>query len=356
MTFKRICVCMGLSLLFRAAPVEGIILNGTNVPKEKMVVYILIGHSNMAGIDAAHSDAVANPRCWNYPMATKTWVQAAEPKNAVKKGLSGNGSAGPGMPFLKGMAAAYPDYHFGVLTNASLSATCRGENTGNNGSTLDPADNRYWDSTYLYVQIMTAAKAAQKDVTIGGILCMLGTVDATRTSEAVCRAFSDDMTELIKDMRRDLGLPNLPFIMGEYEAGATKTFDPTLPLPGIIAAQTHLIPSKLPFSATVDSKGIQMLDDHHYTGDVGQGEWAKRAIAVIQANKFFPVAGTGIAQPIGGHSGLIAHRGEWTLSSTGAEVFGFEGSAWLLNGAGYAAPKQGAMTAPAGLTAREPAR
>ena len=331
MTIKRIGACIGLSLLFHVAPAEAILLNGTEVPKEKMVVYLLIGHSNMAGVDAGKSDPVVHPRCWNFPMKTKIWVPAAEPKNAAKSGLSGNGSAGPGMPFLKGMAAAYPDYHFGVITNASMSATCRGENTGNNNSGLDPSDNRYWDSTYLYVNIINAAKAVQNEVTIGGIMCMLGSVDATRTSEAVCRAFSDDVAELVRDMRRDLGLPNLPFLMGAYEAGSTGSFSPSLPLPGIIAAQTDLIPTKLPFSAVVDSKGIQMRDDHHYTGDVGQGEFAKRAIALIQSKNFFPSAGSSIALRQGRVLTEGMHR-QWTLSSTGAEIIGFEGGAYLLNG------------------------
>jgi hypothetical protein len=339
MALKRVCLCICMVLAFRITPVHGIVLGGTTVPKEKMVVYLLIGHSNMAGIDVSHSDDVTHPHCWNYPMATKQWVPAQEPRNSRTKGLSGNGSAGPGMPFLKGMAAAYPDYFFGVLTNASLSATCRGTNTGNNTSNLDPEDNRYWDSTYLYVQIMTAAKAVQKDVTLGGILCMLGTVEATRTSEAVCKAFSDDVSQLAKDMRRDLAMPNLPFIMGEYEAGATGEFSPSLPLPGIIAQQTKLIPSKLPYSATVDSKGVTMLDNHHYTGDKGQQEWAKRAIAAIQANNFFPTTGANIAIPAGKALGAGAvYRGPWTLSATGAEVIGFEDGAYMINGAGLRPP------------------
>jgi hypothetical protein len=333
MTMQRAFLCVCFLFLFRVTPVHGLSLGGTNVPKEKIVVYILIGHSNMAGIDAGKSDDVSNPHCWNYPMKTKAWVLAKEPKNNKTAGLSGNGSAGPGMPFMKGMAAAYPDYYFGVLTNASLSATCRGENTGSNGSTLDPSDNRYWDSTYLYDQIMTAAKAVQKDVTLGGILCMLGTVDATRTTLAVCQNFSNDISELVTDMRRDLAMPNLPFIMGEYEAGATAEFSPSLPMPAAVMAQIKLIPSKLPFSATVDSKGITMLDNHHYTGDGGQQEWAKRAIAVIQANKFFPFSGAGLSAPAH-KSALInvAKRGPWTLSVTGAEVVDFGGAGYLLDG------------------------
>ena len=333
MTVKRICACIGLSLLFRVAPVEAILLNGTEVPKEKMVVYLLIGHSNMAGVDASKSDDVTHPHCWNYPIKTSTWVLAKEPKGSRATGLSGTGSAGPGMPFLKGMAAAYPDHYFGVISNASLSSTCRGINTGNNTSPLDASDNRYWDSTYLYNQIVNAAKSVQKDVTLGGIICMLGTVDATRTSLAVCQNFSNDVSELVRDMRRDLALPNLPFIMGEYEAGATGDFSPKLPMPAAVDAEIKLIPSKLPFSGTVSSVGVTMLDDHHYSGDKGQPEFAKRIIALIQAKSFFPAGGSSIALP-SGKAALAAgtKRGAWTLSASGAEFIGFGDGAYLLNG------------------------
>ncbi|MDB5051048.1 MAG: hypothetical protein JWO30_4119 [Fibrobacteres bacterium] len=331
MALKRVCLLICLSLVFRVAPVHGVILNGTNVPKEKFVVYILIGHSNMAGVDLSHSDPVSIPNGWNYPVASKQWVLAKEPVNNKSAGLSGNGCAGPGMPFIKAMAAAYPDYYFGVVTNASLSATCRGLNTGNNSSGLDPSDNRYWDSTYLYDQIITSAKAVQKDAMIGGILCMLGTVDATRTNSTVCKAFSDDIASLAKFFRRDLNLPNLPFIMGEYEAGASGSFATTLPLPAIIRDQIVLVPSKLPFSATVNSVGIQMLDDHHYTGNVGQQEFAKRVVAVIQDKKFFPPAATSItlAPPMRAAAGYTGH---WLLAEPGAMTLRSDDGAYLING------------------------
>jgi|GEM_PF-4142063 len=275
-------ICLGLQFAAHA-----VMLGGVEVPKEKMVVYLLIGHSNMAGNHPARADGVTHPRAWNYPVGTKAWTLAKETRQA---GLSaGNGTGGPGMPFLKAMAAAYPDYYFGVINTASPSSTCRGENTGNNTSDLDPANNRWWKGSYLYEQTLAAAKGIQGQVTLGGIFCMLGSVEATRTNRTVCQAFSDDVSQLVKDLRADLGIPNLPFLMGEYEAGSTRDFDPTLPLPAIIVEQTKLIPSKLPFSATVDSRGIDMLDDHHYSADVGQVEWAKRAIGLLQTNSWFPV-------------------------------------------------------------------
>jgi hypothetical protein len=281
-------VLIVLSSLASAA--QALVLGGVNVPKEKVVVYLMIGHSNMAGMDGSHADGTAHPHGWTWQMlSTKTWVPAKETPGTARNGLStGRGIAGPSMPFLKQMAAAYPDCYFGVVINASQSSTCRGENTGTNGSGIDPDDNRYWKGARLYEEIVTAAKAIQADVTLGGIVCMLGSVEATRTTEATCRNFSNDLAQLARDLRADLGNPKLPFLMGEYEQGASGDFTITRPMPAIIASEIRALPTKLDNSASIPSNGIQMLDDHHYTGNVGQVEFAKRTVAAIQSKGWFP--------------------------------------------------------------------
>ncbi len=276
------------SLLFAVS------LGGTEVPKEKFLVYLMIGHSNMAGQDYQHSDGTTMPRVWNYEWnKSKTWVLAKETPGSRANGLSGHGAGGPSMPFLKGMAEAYPDRYFGVISNASLSATCRGENTGANSSNLSTLENRYWKGTILYNELITNAKAIQKDVTFAGVVCMLGSVEATRTPESVCSSFGADLAQMASDIRTDLGVPDLPFMMGAYEAGASGSFKVTLRLPSIIDAQIKSLPTLLTRSAVIDSKNITMLDDHHYSV-VGQKEFATRIIAIVQANHFLPGTGTGI--------------------------------------------------------------
>lgn len=335
MTLKRLGFCLGL--LFLTAPVHGLMLGGVDVPKEKIVVYLLIGHSNMAGVDYTHLDATATPNAWNYTWATdKTWIAAKESRTS-RAGLSSRGAGGPGIPFLKNLTQAYPGYHFGVIANASVSSTCKGINTGNNNSGFDPDDNRYWKGARLYNEIVIAAKEVQPHVTLGGVLCMLGSVEATRTNETVCRSFSDDLAQLAKDLRADLGEPNLPFIMGEYEAGATRNFALTLPLPAIIDQQIKLLPSKLPFSGTVNSVGVTMLDDHHYSADKGQPEWAKRAFALIQNNKWYPATSASI----------LPHRAKRAATRSAQPTLEFSPEAglrlvngvqgfYLINGRGYA--------------------
>jgi len=288
------------AVLFPAITTHAILLGGVEVPKDKFIVYLCIGHSNMAGEDPAHSDGVSIPHGWNYQWySTKTWVLAKETPGAMQNGLSGNGSGGPSMPFLKAMAAAHPDYYFGIINDASLSSTCRGVNTGLNVSD-NPADqNRFWKGAKLYQQLITAVNDTKSYATFGGLICMLGLVEATRTSDTVCNRFSDDITQMVTDFRTDMGLPDLPYLESEYEDGASGIYAITKPWPSIIQAQIKLVPTKLALSATINTVGIEMIDQEHFNATNGQPEFAKRLVAMIHSKSWFPppTSTTAIAVP-----------------------------------------------------------
>ena len=288
-----------VAILSQAAWAQGLNLGGTQVPKDKIIVYLLLGHSNMAGVEMTKTDAVTHPHAWKYNwMSDKQWVLAKETPGNFTNGLSTRGEGGPGMPFLKGMAAAYPQYYFGIVSNASQSATLHALNTGSSSGHLPQDSMRYWKGISLYNELLQAAKEVKNNVTFGGMICMLGTVEATRTTEEGCRAFSADAAQMVSDFRQDLGVPNLPFIIGEYEAGASGNFALTKLWPQIVDQQIKLIPSKLALSATVNSVGIPMRDDHHYTPDVGQPEFAKRVVAVIQSKGWGPGASSALFRPL----------------------------------------------------------
>ena len=301
--------------------VRALMLGGTEVPKEKVIVYFLMGHSNMAGEDIVNSDGVTAPRIWNYEwFKSKAWAPAKETPGGDKNGLSGRGEGGPGMPFLKAMALANPGYHFAVISNAMPSSTLRGENEGNNGSGLPAEANRYWKGATLYAELIKSGLEVKGQVTFGGILCMLGSVEATRTPEEVCRAFSDDAAAMVKDFRLELGVPNLPFIMGEYEAGASAEFALSQPLPAIVDQQIRLIPSKLPLSATVNSRSIPMKDNHHYAL-AGEKEWANRVVAIITDKGWLPPPGSASVISSRPANRSMAAPGGFYFSASGPEAF-----------------------------------
>lgn len=270
-------------------------LGGENVPKDKILVYVLIGHSNMAGPRTMNTDGVTGPRIWNYQwFSTKTWVPAKETPGSAKNGLSGKGEGGPGMPFLKKMAAAYPGYHFGVVSNASLSATCRGINTGNNTSGIPADSNRYYKPAHLFNEIVSAVNEVKAEVTIAGIICMLGTIESTRTDEETCRRMGEDLAQLGMDLRAEFGDPNIPFIVGEYENGATGSFALTRTWPRLVDSAIKEMPRHLTKATTINSVGITMMDDHHYSTLEGEPEFAQRVVDSLQSKNWVPLAGTSV--------------------------------------------------------------
>ncbi len=292
---KLLMLCLWCVFPFRA--MADITLGGVSVPREKFVVFLMMGHSNMAGRDINRSDSVTHPHAWNYHwMSDKQWVLAKEIPGNLKNGLSGRGCGGGGMPLLKHLVAEYPDFYFGAVDNASLSATVKGS-VDNNSSGMPGDSNRYWKGSQLYREITIAAIEVKKNAILGGIFCEIGTIEATRGTSDIVNGFSDDVTQMVKDIRAEIGEPNLPFILGKYEAGATGSYSLSLPNPKIIADQILLVPGKLPYSALVESSGLEMLDDHHYVmGPTGQGEWSKRAMALIKANGYFPNTSTALSR------------------------------------------------------------
>ena len=297
MVLRRILLSASVCALF-FSNAHAINLGGTEVSKDKFIVYLLIGHSQMAGIITNNNDNVTDPHAWVYRwQSTKTWELAKE-TGSLKNGLSGRGTGGPGMPFLKTMISSHSGYYFGVVTNADPSATCHGLNTGNNGSTLSDSANRYWRDAQLFREIVTAGRAIKNDVTLGGVLFMLGTVEATRADSIdVCQEFSKDIAQMAKDMRDSLGMPNLPFVVADYEKGATNTFSVTNLWPGIIAKQLDSVPRKLSNSVLINSAAIPMYDDHHFT-IAGEGEWAHRAADSLDSKHFFPPSVGTLEKPV----------------------------------------------------------
>jgi hypothetical protein len=290
---KKILFCLTVLVLYNPRT-EAINLGGVEVPKDKFIVYLLIGHSQMAGVITTNNDKITHPHAWVYRWATtKTWELAKE-TGSNRNGLSGRGTGGPGMPFLKQMTSFYPDYYFGVITNASPSSTCHGVNSGSSGSNLSKEENRYWRDAQLFQEIISSAREVQKNATLGGILCMLGTIEATRAVDVtVCQNFSQDIAQMATDMRDSLGLPKLPFIVADYEKGASGTFSATLEWPSIISKQLDLVTKKLSNSVEISSLGLPMLDDHHFTIE-GEGLWARRAVDSLKKMGFFPPPGPSV--------------------------------------------------------------
>jgi len=250
--------------------------NGVSITKERFIVYLFIGHSNMAG--AEKTDSIAHGRAWNFYIEEEipryenhTWIPAAGALH-IWLPLRNQNGGGPGIPFLKLMVDDYPNYYFGVVQNAHTEGSY--------------AQN-YYKGGNLYHELIAAVDKIKNKVTIGGIVCMLGIQESIQTNVENAADFANNIKTMVQNFRDTLDLPDLPFFIGELEKGGTGY--PTWTNGALVDSQIQLIPERIPYSAMVSSEGIPYKDFHHYTYD-GQLIWAGRVVDIIQSKGWFPTA------------------------------------------------------------------
>ena len=305
MKTTRFSICLLMLLLCGAVfQIQAITLGGINVPKDHFIVYLGIGHCNFAGRNSTTADTATNPHAWNYQWDSQgkndsQWVLAQEYNGGNSagntalgyNGLTQRGTGGPSMPFLKGMVQQYPGYYFGIITNALSCATVRvitGDTiTGVPSSDIDSYSKVGGGNRYK--EIIGLAQKVKNDVTFGGIVCMLGLTEVRDGTKAGVSTIKSDFVQMVSDMRSDLGLPNLPFIIGHYEMGATGVFSPSSPLGPIVVKAIDSLPTAIAYCDTVSNVGCTYRDDHHFTTQ-GQNLWASNAVACIGKHKWFPTA------------------------------------------------------------------
>ena len=261
--------------------------SGVTVPKQKFIVYIMIGHSNMGG-RAPELDTVMDVHAWNYfikdccqNLPNHTWVPA---RDCIHMDFGGSAD-GPSMHFLKKMVREFPDYYFGVVNNANSGVQCRANyQKGNGAGALD-----------LFAEMVQALNLIKGNVTFGGIICMLGVGEAVNATDSVCRNFSNDIALMVSQFRDTLGLPGLPFLIGAFERDGpdVKTLAPHWQ---VVDSETNLVPLKVAISGIVPSDSLTYFDRWHYTYPAYE-IWTQRAIDTIKARHWYPAGASGVASP-----------------------------------------------------------
>ena len=254
-----------------AAP-GALVIGGTARPKEKVIVFLHIGHSNMAG----RADAPAalrpfhfetHPRLWTYTMAG-TFQPAKEP-------LSGDhitrGRAGPGMSILRAAMAQ------ASATDAVVVSIGHGHDGSRAGYCRS-----YRRGAILYDIVMGPAKQLKGRVTFGGIMTMLALTEVFPDKVNLPR-FNQCMAGIAAEMREDLGDPDIPFLMSDWEMGATEKFAPTLPDNMAAREQLRIAERNIARAAIIPTDMLPMSDNHHFDL-VGYKIWGERAIGLIVRN------------------------------------------------------------------------
>jgi len=276
-TTALVGVSLLVALCVLATPAHALDLGGQNVPKDHIIVYLFYGHSNMSGRQGVTSETTTtHPRCWNYHITDysgsgRGW-ELAHPR--LHNDYSpGDNKEGPGMAFLKKMADLHPDYYFGILQNAWGGGTVKYD-IGYGA--------RLWKGQPKYNNLINAANTIKNDVTIGGVVLMLGHIETENRS--ACETFSDDVKTLMTNIRNDLGMPNLPLIMDTVYWGATDRGQ----YEDIMNSQKQLIPGKVGHAAINTHEGPYQ-DNRHFTR-ASIDQWGRITAQMFTDNGWFPYA------------------------------------------------------------------
>jgi hypothetical protein len=250
----------------------GVTINGKFVPKEKAVVFIHFGHSNMRGQASTptslHSyfyDTVDG--LWSYKGSFSLAKEPTAPEGTTTL-------ASPGMAILhsaQGAVASTSEVQFISIGYGKGSVT-----------TVD-----YAKSGTYYPIFMGWAGQLKGNVTFGAIVIMLGITDGEHLASDQVPGFPTRVAQIVSDIRSDLGEPNLPVLFCDYEMGATGDLDPTGTVGQLMIPLIHQLPSVVSNLVLVSTDNLEMADNHHFDMQ-GHKDWAARVISLMQSNNWFP--------------------------------------------------------------------
>lgn len=250
----------------------GVTINGKFVPKEKAVVFIHFGHSNMRG----QATKPASLMSYFYNTQDGLWTYRGS-FAAAKEPTAPEGTmtfAGPGMAILRSAQAA-------LKPGSDVQFISIGFGRGSS-TTVD-----YATTGSFYPTFMAWAKALKGKVTFGGIVVMLGITDGEHLPSAQVPGFPMRMAQILASIRSDLDEPNLPVLFCDYEQNATGDLAPTGSVGMVMEPLVRMLPSMVTNLALIPTDGLEMQDDHHFDMQ-GHKDWGGRVISTMQSKGWFP--------------------------------------------------------------------
>ncbi len=223
--------------------------------KEKLHIYLLMGQSNMVGRDTSTIfSQTPEPRI-GYIDGRSRWFVAVEPMHAGGTGV------GPGISFAKEMLKNYPDGKIGLVPCAV------------GGSPL----KNWMKGAVNYENTLKQAKAAMSAGVLGGVLWHQGENDSYKAEDA--DTYEARLVEMFKNLRTDLGSPDLPIVVGQMGEFFKSPNGDT------VKAAIEKIPNALPFVGFADSKGLQHKGDNLHFNAEAEEQLGKRYAEAMQKLK-----------------------------------------------------------------------
>ena len=254
----------------------GLMINGTFVPRDKAIVVLHWGHSNMYGQARTPNDLRSffydtQPGLWIYRGTNR--FAAAREKTAPSPGGDNNDCAGPGMAILRTLAAAAPQgggYHFISIGRGVGSATTQ----------------EYLKGSLYYSTFMNLAMQLKGKATFAGMFVMMGITDRHMPTSQQ-GGFADRMNQIVADVRADLGEPNLPVLHTDYEVTSTGDLSVESAFARRIRPLMLSLPERVANLAIIPCDDVPLEDDHHFTM-AGHKLWAERGVEIMRARGWLP--------------------------------------------------------------------
>lgn len=230
-------------------------------------LFLLVGQSNMAGrgdVDASDRQPIANVLSLN---AAGEWVAAVDPLHWDKP------SAGVGLA--RSFALHYLEKHPGVTVGFVPAAV-----GGSPIETWEPGRLYEETQTHPYDDALARARRALPDGTLTGILWHQGESD--RTPERAPR-YEQALTALIARFRKDLGAPDVPFLIGQLGQFAGAPWDAWGRQ--VDAAQRAVV-ATVPRTSFVPSHGLSSKPDNLHFDAAALREFGRRyAVAFAELTR-----------------------------------------------------------------------
>jgi neutral ceramidase len=235
----------------------------TETPAKDLHLYLLAGQSNMAGRGPVElPDQVPHPRV--LMLATNgEWRVALDPLHQDRV----NAGVGLGSSFGRTMADRNPRIVIGLVPVAV------------GGSPM----SRWVKGGDLYRQAVDQARRALSKGTLKGILWHQGENDSDIPANA--ESYAARLTQMIQDIRTELGIPDLPFVAGKL--GQFLITDPRAdtPLAGTINSQLESMVGRVPGFKLVESEYLTALPDRIHFDTASLREFGRRYAEAFDAGK-----------------------------------------------------------------------
>ena len=226
----------------------------------KMRLVLLAGQSNMAGRGIpGPEDLMPVPGVYAFDSRMGSFVPAIEPVTCDHPRWNG---VGCGRTFAKLLHDLDPETPVGLIP-AAVGATAL--------SSWKPGAKAVYTGHHPYDDCIAMAERARKYGEISAILWHQGESDAGWKNEN----YAADLTELVNNLRRDLDLPEVPFICGElgyFLKGTEYDFPP-------VTEGIRQVTETLPFMGLASAAGLTDKGDQLHFDTPSQHLFGERYFA-----------------------------------------------------------------------------